>query len=80
MTRNSDFSFNSIDLNKKASIVDKHDFILGTYTGDWTRNTPPWNKLYKKSYLITLGSRKEKDMKMLIQYIKFCITQKRLLI
>lgn len=48
MTRDSDFSFNSIDINKKASIVDKHDFILGTYTGDWTRNTPPWNKLYRK--------------------------------
>lgn len=31
-----------------AEVVDKHDFILGTYTGKWTRNTTPWNKLYKK--------------------------------
>lgn len=30
------------------SIVDKNEFILGTYTGNWTRNTTPWNKLYKR--------------------------------
>ena len=34
--------------DNKAVLVNKHSFILGTYTGDWTRNTAPWNKLYKK--------------------------------
>jgi glycosyltransferase involved in cell wall biosynthesis len=32
----------------KPVTVDKNKFILGTYTGDWTRNTTPWNKLYKR--------------------------------
>ena len=48
MTRNEKYSFNKISTDKKAVLVDKHNFILGTYSSDWTRNTAPWNKLYKR--------------------------------
>lgn len=48
MTRDDKFSF--VDGNQTISsiIVNKHDFILDTYSGKWTRNTAPWNKLYKR--------------------------------
>ena len=32
-----------------SQLVDKHSFIKNTYEKDWTRNTAPWNKLYRKS-------------------------------
>ena len=48
MTRDEKYSFNKIATDKKAVLVDKHNFILGTYSGNWTRNTAPWNKLYKR--------------------------------
>lgn len=36
------------EIDLTAEVVNKHNFILGTYCGDWTRNTAPWNKLYKR--------------------------------
>lgn len=48
MTRENDKLLYNQETNYICEAVNKHDFILGTYTGDWTRNTAPWNKMYKK--------------------------------
>ena len=48
MTRDDKYSFSDMETDINARPVEKHNFILGTYSGDWTRNTAPWNKLYKR--------------------------------
>lgn len=50
LTRDMDYEcFFSCDYSDVCpEILDKHDFIKNTYTINWTRNTVPWNKLYKK--------------------------------
>ena len=38
----------------EGALVDKAAFIKDTYCSNWTRNTPPWNKLYKRQLFDTV--------------------------
>ena len=50
LTRNMDIKAFMMDIESCPQTVNKHDFIKQTYCRmeGWTRNAPPWNKLYKK--------------------------------
>lgn len=48
LTRNMDIETFLLNTEIHPKTINKHDFIKQTYISEWTRNTPPWNKLYKK--------------------------------
>lgn len=48
MTREDNYEMLEKQLYITPNIIEKKNFILGTYKADWTRNTAPWNKLYKR--------------------------------
>ena len=48
ITREDNLELLTKQVYTQPKIVEKKEFILGTYTDNWTRNTVPWNKLYKR--------------------------------
>lgn len=54
MTREDNLNILTNQVYSRPSAVDKKDFIFGTYTGNWTRNTAPWNKIYKRELFSTI--------------------------
>lgn len=48
LTRKSDAFINKQRFEYITTVVNKFDFIKDTYVDNWTRNTAPWNKLYKR--------------------------------
>ena len=53
-TRDMDYDKFFAQSKYSVTIYDKHDFLLSTYTGSWSRNIATWTKIYKRDIFADL--------------------------